>query len=157
MNSGTPQPSALASLQRYERRAPDGSNKYRYYFLVDEVIAAWAAQDEQPYFDYNTVHGLHPAWPTQAQGEAVAFRKRYSDGTFTAWMDIALWSPGDKVAEYAYTHPSPSTAALREALRDMADLAYDFVEGELAGTKYYEANMARIERARTLLDGDSRG
>lgn len=54
------------------------------------------------------------------------------------------------------THPSPSTAALREALRELIENVDKFLAGRLGDGNYSNLDKSRV-RARTLLEGDNRG
>lgn len=100
----TPQPSALAALQRYDCEYKSGSWDMRRNDNGDYVL-----------FD-----AVEAAWPTQAQGEAVAWQYRFRDGLtrgWSAWRNCDnTWAAQanqfpDHEARALYTHPSPSTAA----------------------------------------------
>jgi hypothetical protein len=135
----TPQPSALAALQRYDI---DGKGvRYLsvngYYFVADDVLAAW---------------------PTQAQG-AVAWQQRRNFHThgYGDWENISKNAYDDGVTHpninWQYrklsTHPSPSTAALREAYERAIE------ECPNAVLNLGDAKGWIRERTRTLLEGDN--
>lgn len=154
MNSGTPQPSALAALQQLSQRMRQQHEHHKTGVYTHgqppELSEHWA----------NELDRAIAAWPTQAQGEAVAkvlvfpnghTRFYWKDELKLAERDQAVWNTGhERTVELVplYTHPSPSTAALREALTDCVELLESIYKG---GPKSWVA-----ERARTLLEGDSR-
>lgn len=139
----TPQPSALAALQRYDCEYKSGSWDMRRNDNGDYVL-----------FD-----AVEAAWPTQAQGEAVAWERRRNipDLAITEWQLISKqeydWTIAqpDRTIEVRelFTHHSPSIAALREALRDLLSEVDIAIEMKCT----IAPNLRKVERARTLLVG----
>lgn len=139
----TPQPSALAALQRQFRDILNSAQESYGVGLTVEL-----SKD-----DYEVLRKLAEQWRTQAQGESWMMELAHEIKT------NAEDHPNDYIAKFAMqwafklyaratTDPSPSTAALREALRECAELLESIYKG---GPKSWVA-----ERARTLLAGDSR-
>lgn len=126
----TPQPSALAALQRYDWYF-EGTNKaaigpavngcfLKYAdvaaadILPDEITVVsgdhwWNAKREG-----NHYRTLDVAWPTQAQREAYAYSYRLGDQTFLCNINPATFAKRDGFpapTDITPLYPSPSTAA----------------------------------------------
>lgn len=128
----TPQPAALAALQRhglvYEfGRYRIGHVTHGRYWLCDDVLAAWPTQAQEPVGW--VIHDTAKWLPQGSYREAI----------------IYSWQEADRIP--VYTHPSPSTAALREALRD-------FLEANELGAHLLDTHPT-VVRARTLLSREN--
>lgn len=142
----TPQPSALAALKRYTIEA---------HAVFGTLVAEALERDWGEYVRWNDVLA---AWPTQAQGEAYAYSYRLGDQTFLCNINPATFAkrdgfPAPTDITPLYTHPSPSTAALREALRDLMLKVVAFANNEGANGSF-TSMLDSAEHARTLLAGE---
>jgi hypothetical protein len=154
-----PLPPALAALKRYALKLADTDPMAACLSPVDN--GAWLLLDD-----------VLAVWPTQAQGEAVAWMV-YSNVVNDC--DYYVFANHDDADSYAcdidesasaiiplYTHPSPSTAALREQIESLmrekahADLTITTMR-KWEDTLRAELDAAKVNEARYLWLRDKSG